>query len=120
MEPTTSGASGALDPEGGQNGNAMAGCSVALRSQTQSVSRDLGIPPIWNTHPHSRPIVRDLRRHNPQGAPNTPRHTHWALRAQPPRTQPLSPPRAGVAGNALSGGEVARLSSPPPRSARVK
>lgn len=48
---------------------------MALRGQIQSVSHDLGIPPIENTHPHSRPTVRDLRRHRLTGSPRTRRDT---------------------------------------------
>lgn len=81
MEPTTSAASGALDPEGGQNGNGMAGCSVALearhsRCHTTWVHPHLEHSPALTAHSQ-----RSTQTQPHKEPPNTPRHTHWALRA---------------------------------------
>lgn len=124
LKLTTTRASDTPDPEGGQarswDGGQLRGTT---RPGTQTVSLDLAISP------HSDTVTRTL-------GPQSEIHADMAHR-EPTQTRrdtvtercghsPLSRAalrsrqHARVPGNALSGGEVAWLRSPPPQSARVK
>lgn len=88
---------------------------------TVGVTR-LGIAPHSDAVPRTLGPQSGIHADTAHGSPQTCRDTvpercgHITLS----HAAPLSRQRARVPGNALSGGEVAGLRSPPPQSARVK
>lgn len=86
-EAAAAGASGTLDPDGGEQGSwdGRPLCGTARPARTAGV-RQLRDPPCSPT----RPTVRDPRRHTPQGAPQTRRDPRrGAAGTGPSCSQPL-------------------------------